>query len=289
MKIKYKLLLGFLPIVFLIAVLSVITVRTVNSINQSINKLQNTNLQVNQATSDLRIDLGESIRAYEEYESGWIEKAELDSVNTFEQSEQQENFEILSNSNLISPEKIAHQKTLIDEYFALGDKLVDAHDKSHQEKVVLMADFDSKVEAIDQSLSDFSKENVNLSNVEMGLIQSRMKTFVVNEIILTIILILVSVLIVVLTVNSISASIDELDKAIRDVSEGKFKGKLTVKSEDEVGKLAETFNTMSENVLAAQSSLKETVKSRTNELGTMKDRTSELEAKIYQLEKLTRG
>lgn len=100
--------------------------------------------------------------------------------------------------------------------------------------------------------------------------------------------------------STITKPINTLTEGAREFGKGNLKHKIEVKTNDEIGNLAQAFNEMTENLKESQESLKEAksnlevkVREKTKELREInqeleervKERTEELEKRVNELEK----
>jgi methyl-accepting chemotaxis protein len=81
--------------------------------------------------------------------------------------------------------------------------------------------------------------------------------------------------------KTITRSIDSLIQAVEEIGEGKFDTKVRVESQDEIGKLSQTFNQMTDDLKKSR----EEIQNYTQELELkVQERTKELGKKVKELE-----
>jgi len=116
------------------------------------------------------------------------------------------------------------------------------------------------------------------------LVDYRSRMIVISLISFIIIIIFVTAFSIYLT-KSITNPIFELRDAAGKLSEGNFNIKIKLKSKDEIGQLANSFNEMALELKKLKAELEKYSK---NLEGQVKRRTKEIESKVYELEKFNR-
>ncbi|HKY07949.1 MAG TPA: ATP-binding protein [Candidatus Binatia bacterium] len=97
-----------------------------------------------------------------------------------------------------------------------------------------------------------AEKNIGLAAVGMSLSQKRVNATIIGIFrtigALTIVVILAGILVTVLLVKVIAGPINQLVTATKRIAEGDLISQLTIKSRDEIGELARSFNRMSEAI-----------------------------------------
>jgi signal transduction histidine kinase len=86
--------------------------------------------------------------------------------------------------------------------------------------------------------------------------------------------------------RNITAPLNNLSIAASDISEGNYSSLVSVNRKDELGKLAESFNTMALKVRNSQENLERKVQLRTSELKKANEELEELNKKLKELDEL---
>jgi signal transduction histidine kinase len=97
-----------------------------------------------------------------------------------------------------------------------------------------------------------TEKNIGLAAVGMSLSQKRVNATIVdiyrNIALLTLLVICAGIAVTVLLVRVIAGPINELAGAAKQIAEGDLRSKVRIKSRDEIGELAASFNRMSEAI-----------------------------------------
>ncbi len=268
MKIRQKLISGFLVVVVLIAIIGIVSLVSMENIGTRTETHHTLNMPIQAAISHIRIDLEEIVRATEEYDADWMTKEE----SSEEIIEKKEYIEIhLENlsaaSGLFTPEEVEDLKGSVDELYDLSAKLFLLHGKTRAERAPIMKEFDEKIEELDENLGVFLERIDEASKASMDSI---VNTVASSRIIL--ISVLAAVILAALgTTFVISRSISNPIAKLRDVTIEISKGDLTkraeVKSKDEIGELATSFNQMTESLQKSRDEILE----KNQELETMNE------------------
>ncbi len=249
MRIRQKLISGFLVVVVLTVIIGIVSIVGMENIGTKTETHHTLHMPIRAAISHIRIDLEEIVRATEEYDADWMTKEEA-SEEIIEKKEHVEmQLENLSAApGLLTPEEVENLKGSVNELYDLSAKLFLLHGKTRAERAPIMAGFDEKVEELDENLDVFLERMDEESKASMGSIVS---TVASSRIIL--ISVLAAVILTALgTTFVISRSISNPITKLRDVTIEISKGDLTkraeVKSKDEIGELATSFNQMTDEI-----------------------------------------
>ncbi len=113
------------------------------------------------------------------------------------------------------------------------------------------------------------------------IIQNQTRT----NVIVSVIIIMLAALIAVIASNFFTSPIIQLTRVAENISAGNFTQKAEIRLNDEIGVLAHTFNTMTDQIQGLISNLENRVEQRTTDLG---QRTADLEQATVQIEKRAR-
>jgi len=112
--------------------------------------------------------------------------------------------------------------------------------------------------------------------------QAAFEDVVMMAVVFTVAAFVVSILVGILMVRSVIRPLKEIEERAEQIAEGNFDKVITVKSKDEIGRLANAFNKMTIRLMGLYHGLEDKVKERTQELeGAKKD----LEGKLAELQK----
>ncbi len=91
--------------------------------------------------------------------------------------------------------------------------------------------------------------------------------------------------IISLLITRLSRPLSDLTQAAEDISAGNLKTRVEIRSEDEIGKLAEAFNEMINQLVSSREHVEEQVKERTEELEKLNQSMVGRELKMVELKK----
>lgn len=257
MKIKAKLFIGFLPVVILMVVLGVYGIFANKHIVDSLMQHSEKEMPVNGAILSLRIAIEESMREVEEYDADWISKDQAEDELKEQKGLVKDGFSALAASGIFSLEDLRQQERLVAEFYALGDELIEIHDKSREEKKATMAEFDEKTEELDKGFDDLLRHNSEALSARMDDIQKSSHSFIAVNMLLVVLFVLITLMATFFVSASIVGPITNLKNAALDISNGDYESNVKVESNDEVGKLAVIFNVMTKNIKEAQLEIEE--------------------------------
>ncbi len=106
-----------------------------------------------------------------------------------------------------------------------------------------------------------------------------------SNVVISVIISMIAALIAVIASNFFTSPIVQLTRVAENISTGNFTQKAEIRHNDEIGVLARTFNTMTDQIQGLISNLENRVEQRTADLGL---RTSDLEQAKIQIEKRAR-
>lgn len=161
----------------------------------------------------------------------------------------------------------------------LADAIIDETNTNNSEKAVSMyKNIDSLFNVTNDAVSSLSIASENL--VQQGLanilmIQQKLQIVFATVFIITLV---VNLYISLTVAMSISTSISNISAATIAVSEGNLSTRIPILSNDEIGKLAITFNSMTTKLQDTYKDLEKRVE----------DRTSELQIKLKEVEEINK-
>jgi len=199
---------------------------------------------------------------------------------------------------------------------SVGESLIEAH--YNGTKPTGRFDFDKHEEEIrnlNKFASEIREDGVSLAKLETQLKAENEKTAKKSAEALYNIIFLISIISVIIAITigyfiakNISRPIEQIKKVTDDVSGGNLKTRIRIKSKDETGELASSFNEMIDNLEKSKEKmedynkqLEKDVVDRTKEINKAKviledyngqlekdvaDRTKELSSKVDELERL---
>lgn len=279
MKIKLKLLLGFLSIIILMIITGIFGMWVNKNIVNQFKEHVIVDMPVNEAISSMRINAEELIRAVEEYDSLWISKEDME--KTIEEKKERIKGDmdlLLKSRNGQKIESINRQKVLLDEFYNLTAELIEIHDSSREEKTPIMEELDEKVEELDENLDTVLKENMEMLRAKMDNIQKKSSELEMVNILLNALFFVISSLIVFFVSRSILGPVYNLSTAALAMGKGDMSSRASILSKGEVGVLASVFNKMADNIQQSYSDLENKIE----------ERTAELENKLVEVENMNR-
>jgi nitrogen fixation/metabolism regulation signal transduction histidine kinase len=176
-----------------------------------------------------------------------------------------------------------------DELQFIGESLINAHDS----EINVTGDFRPENHAelirnLNKAASEIRENGVKLAELETRLkteqeeISKKNASFLYNIIsVISVIAIFIALILGYVIAKSIANPIMKLKKITIDISRGNFNTKINIKSKDEIGDLATSFNTMITNLKESKSKLEE----KTKELEESKKNVG---IKIDELEKFSK-
>ena len=128
--------------------------------------------------------------------------------------------------------------------------------KREREEIGLLMD-----ETLGSASVAVSDKNIGLAAVGMSLSQKRVNATIIaiyrNIALLTLLVICAGIAVTVLLVRVIAGPINELATAAKHIAEGDLTSQVAVKSRDEIGELANSFNRMAQAIEQRQNELKQ--------------------------------
>ncbi len=152
-------------------------------------------------------------------------------------------------------------------------------------RIITLSDFKLSI-SLDADATKEGEEIINIMNTIRHAalkMNERMEEFQMTAIkratysivISIVVSVLLSILIVIILMRSISGPILELVKGIESVASGKYDSKVDIVSQDEIGFLAKTFNTMTDN-------LNRVTRQKESLMRELQDLNSDLERRIEE-------
>ncbi len=262
MKISQKLAAALLTIVVLTLALGGVSIIGIRMI-ESETKLHRTfYAPVSFSVTHIKMDLGEIVRATEEYDANWMDREESTEVIEENKKHIGKNMEQLSSlmagkKGLFTAKELDGLKGSIGKIYEFSSELFSLHDKSRQERAPTMGELDEGVEEASQKLNVMLAKietalETSMANIRATVVAGRTASFFI-----VIFVILVLLIVALVVSRSIVRPIIKLKDATLEISKGKLDTRAEVKSGDEIGDLARSFNQMISDLQKSNIQLKE--------------------------------
>jgi signal transduction histidine kinase len=249
MRVGQRLILGFLVVVVLAAILGGVNIVSIKNISTETETHHTLHMPIRAAITHIRIDIEEIVRATEEYDAGWMTEEE-----SFEEiSEKKGHIEtylerLFATTGLLTREEVEYLKSSINEFYDLSAELILLHGKTRAERLPVMEAFDEKVEEIDNRMDVLLKTVDEASKESTDSIMSTIASSRIISISVLIVAILGALGTAFVISRSILNPVTELRNAAIEIGNGDLSKRAKVKSTDEIGELATSFNQMTENL-----------------------------------------
>ncbi len=249
MTIGKKLILGFMAVVVLIAILGIVNIVSIRNIG-ILNKTQHTlHMPITADVTHIRIDLEEIMRATEEYDADWMTKEEsLEEIKEKKEHVEAHFERLFTASGLLTLEEVEDLKGSVNEFYDLSAKLFLLHGKTRAERTPTMEEFDEKVEEIDEELDVLLTKVNEASKASQDSILSTITSSTIINISVLAVVILAALGIAFAISKSITNPITKLRNAAIEIGKGDLTKRAEVKSKDEIGELASSFNQMADEI-----------------------------------------
>ncbi len=249
MRIGQKLAVGFLAVVVLTAILGSVNIVSFKNVGTKTETHHKSHMPIRVAITRIRIDLEEIIRATEEYDADWMTKEE----SSEEIKEKKEHIEthlerLFATLGLLTLEEVESIEDSVNELYGLSAKLFLLHDKTRAEKTPTMEEFDKKVEEIDEKLDVLLKKVDEASKVSMDSIVGTVTSSRIINISVLAVVILAALGTAFVMSRSISNPITKLRNVAIEIGKGDLSKRAQVRSKDEIGELATSFNQMTDEI-----------------------------------------
>ncbi len=269
MNLRVKLLVGYLFVAALVGIVGIINLNASSAIDASFEKLRDVTLPANQTIQQMRIDGETLLRVANELAFVYAINAGQEELDE-EAEELAEAAEHLNEGlsrylqlvDVNTPgqaELTAALQTAVDSLNEEGTQLLTAIQQNasieelNEVREVLVATEDTFVEALNQA---FSRKSDELTTEMVG-IDDEIATSTSTVIILRVISIVIAITIALFFSNAITRPIRLLTHTAQQMTAGDYSQRAVVNTKDEIGTLADAFNTMTEAVRQRQNELTE--------------------------------
>ncbi len=244
MKIGIKLIIGFLILASLVGIMGYIGYFNLNTINSDFKVHHEEYMPAQNTLFHLFVDVDSIIRITEEYDSDWMTKEESTKEIEEKQAEIEAYFAKLRSISALTANEIEELQNSINRFYELSDELFRIHDKAREERVLTMEEFDAQAELVHNQLESTSSRINSLTSESAMVVRATVSSAITTTIVVILVAFLVSVSLGAYISFSISKPVKELTKASDELKKGNLEYEVKIKSNDEIGELAETFNQM---------------------------------------------
>ena len=249
MKIGQKLISGFLVVVTLTAIIGIVNIASIENIGTKAETHHTLHMPIMSAITHLRIDIEEIVRATEEYDADWMTKEEsLEEIEEKKEHIETHLERLFAAEGLLTIEEVEYIKGSVNELYDLSAKMFLLHGKTRAERTPAMEEFDEKVEEIDEKLDVLLTKIDEASKASMDSIVSTVTSSRIINISVLAVVILAALGVAFAISRSISNPITKLRNVAIEIGKGDLSKRAQVKSKDEIGELATSFNQMTDEI-----------------------------------------
>jgi len=252
MTVRKKILLSFFSVILLLAIVTGITYFQFEKINNRYASLLEGSTEKIKLTNDLVLSNSDEIM----YIQNYLISGDENSLNSFNTTREHFQNTIETLRTLTTDEEVG--MTLIDnimaaevEYSAIASKMIEYKKLDYSERYIHAMEKEGqpakeKLTALANELLNYQQKNLNAISKELS---KQTKLIMVSVLIISIIAVLMGGAIALTLSKSISGPVQLISKGAEEITKGNLMIEaIKVKSRDEIGKLATSFNEMAETL-----------------------------------------
>ncbi len=258
LKIKSKLILAFGIILLCFLANIVISISFMNNNDKSIRNVKDFTYKQLQYASKINVSVIET----QQFLSDASASKNMDS---FKEAEKQraafkDSLMKLQNMNPNIKDKTEKINSDFDKFYELGVNMANVYIKEGTDKGnVLMDQFDPMASNLFDEINSLNNVAESSMNLDLGNIQSTMSKNQEFSIAIGIFSLILAIIIIIILKNSITKPINNMYILLKDIEngEGDLTKRITIKSQDEIGIMAKSFNNFMDKLVKMIENIKE--------------------------------